>query len=272
MIKQLKTNKMKNLNYTIMRKIAFALLMLLTLSLNAQNKEVTKFMGIPVDGTKEEMISKLKQKGFTYNTRHDCLEGEFNGRDVIVIVGTNKGKVYRVYVCDKKFDSEAQIKIRFNNLVSQFEFNSNYYDSDSSQYINENERISYQMSVNKKYYEACFYQKSDNDIIIPKELLHNLDSLKYDDMHEQIHSVVVELFEMLGNDYYETNYLPAIKDLSELEIFEYDKTMVVATALIVETLQKLSRKVWFRIYEDYGDYYIGIYYDNVYNAPNGQDL
>lgn len=255
-----------------MRKLVFALLMLLTLSLEAQENSVTKFMGIPVDGTKEEMISKLKQKGFTYNTRQDCLEGEFNGRDVIVIVGTNKGKVYRVYVCDKKFDSEAQIRIRFNNLVSQFEFNSNYYDSDSSQYINENERISYQMSVNKKYYEACFYQKSDNDINIPIELLHNLDSLKFDDMHEQIHSVVVELCRLVGNNYYETQYLPAIKDLSELEVFEYDKFMVITTALIAETMQKIFRKVWFRIYEDYGKYYIGIYYDNVYNAPNGQDL
>ena len=48
MIKQLKTNKMKNLNYKIMRKVAFTLLMLLALSLNAQ----VKFLGIPVDGTK----------------------------------------------------------------------------------------------------------------------------------------------------------------------------------------------------------------------------
>lgn len=254
-----------------MRKIAFTLLMLLTLTLNAQEKNVTKFMGIPVDGAKEEMISKLKQKGFTYNTRHDCLEGEFNGRDVIVHVVTNKGKVYRVFVSDKKFDSEADIKIRFNNLVRQFEFNSNYYDSDSSQCINENERISYQMSVNKKYFEACFYQKSDSDINIPMELLH-FDSLNYDDMHEQIHSAAVELCEMVGNNYYETHYLPAIKDLSELEVFEYDKMMVVSSAIIAETMQKLFRKVWFRIYEEHGKYYIGIYYDNVYNAPNGQDL
>ena len=77
---------------------------------------------------------------------------------------------------------------------------------------------------------------------------------------------------MVGNNYYETHYLPAIKDMSELEVFEYDKMMAVTTALVAETMQKYFRKVWFRIYEDYGKYYIGIYYDNVYNAPNGQDL
>ena len=263
---------MKNSNFKTMRKLVFALLMFLTLSLNAQEISVTKFMGIPIDGIKSEMISKLKQKGFTYNTQRDCLEGEFNGKDVILHIVTNKDKVYRIYVCYKQSVSETQIRIDFNNLVHQFEFNSNYYDSDSSQYINENERISYQMSVNKKYYEACFYQKSDSDIHIPIELLHNLDSLKYDDIHEQIHSLVVELCEMVGNNYYETHYLPAIKDMSELEVFEYDKMMAVTTALVAETMQKYFRKVWFRIYEDYGKYYIGIYYDNVYNAPNGQDL
>lgn len=60
----------------------------------AQKKDVTKFLGIPVDGTKTEMIQKLKAKGFTYNQRLDCLEGEFNGREVKIFVVTNNNKVY----------------------------------------------------------------------------------------------------------------------------------------------------------------------------------
>lgn len=33
-----------------------------------------------------------------------------------------------------------------------------------------------------------------------------------------------------------------------------------------------KRAVWFTIMEFYGEYYIGIYYDNVYNQANGEDL
>lgn len=270
--KSYNNKEMRNLNYKTMRKIAFTLLMLLTLSLNAQEIEVTRFLGIPVDGSKSEMISKIKQKGYTYNTQHDCLEGEFNGRDVIVRVVTNKDKVYRVYVCDKKSVSEAEIKIRFNNLVYQFELNRNYHSSDSSQCIKENERISYQMTVNNKYYDACFYQKSDNDIVVPQGLLHNMDSLQYENSHEEVHNAVVEIFEMVGDNKYKEVYLPAIKDMSEQEVFEFDKMTLSMMAYLVESMQWINRKVWFRIYEDYGKYYIGIYYDNVYNAPNGQDL
>ena len=40
--------------------------------------EVTKFLGIPVDGTKSEMISKLKDKGFVDVGAEGLLTGEFN--------------------------------------------------------------------------------------------------------------------------------------------------------------------------------------------------
>ena len=49
MIKKLKFNKTKSLNCKTMRKLVFTLLMLLTLSLNAQDG-IIKFKGIPVDG------------------------------------------------------------------------------------------------------------------------------------------------------------------------------------------------------------------------------
>ena len=56
----------------------------------AQEREVTKFLGIPVDGTKSEMIQKLKAKGFTpTKADRNILEGELNGRDVYVNVVRN---------------------------------------------------------------------------------------------------------------------------------------------------------------------------------------
>lgn len=72
-----------------MRKIMFLLIILLTTVANAQTRYITKFLGIPVDGTKTAMIQKLKQKGFTYNSYLDCLQGEFNGRDVNLFLGNN---------------------------------------------------------------------------------------------------------------------------------------------------------------------------------------
>jgi hypothetical protein len=61
-----------------MKKIFLMLMMFISLVANAQ-KDVTKFLGIPVDGYKAEMKKKLTNKGFTYNARNDCFEGEFNG-------------------------------------------------------------------------------------------------------------------------------------------------------------------------------------------------
>ena len=51
---------------------------MLSIALHAQHN-VTKFLGIPVDGTKTSMIQKLKNKGFTYDVKRDRMLGEFNG-------------------------------------------------------------------------------------------------------------------------------------------------------------------------------------------------
>ena len=111
-----------------MKKIVSILVMVLcALSISAQEKEVTKFLGIPVDGYKAEMRKKLIEKGFTYSAQGDYLEGEFNGHDVVVYIITNNNKVYRIMLCDAHGLDEANIKIRFNNLVSQFENNNRYF-------------------------------------------------------------------------------------------------------------------------------------------------
>ena len=85
-------------------------------------KEVTKFLGIPVDGYKSEMIQKLKAKGYNYNNTTEYLEGEFNGRDVRIAVVTNNNKVYRVFVVDEYSVDESQIKIRFRGLLIILDF------------------------------------------------------------------------------------------------------------------------------------------------------
>lgn len=120
------------------RIILMMIAMMISFSSFAQNKDVTKFLGIPVDGTKTEIKQKLIAKGFVPKKMGDLewLEGEFNGRNVNVYICTNNNKVYRIMLADKNTVDEAQIKIRFNILVSQFENNKRYIPLDKPQIRN----------------------------------------------------------------------------------------------------------------------------------------
>lgn len=141
-----------------MKKILSVFVLLAFVVAMYGQREVTKFLGIPVDGYKRDMIHKLKEKGFTYDSTHDCLNGEFNGRKVNVFVATNNNKVWRIMLADADVMDEASIKIRFNTLYQQFCDNKKYESSYFNQRLSDNEDISYEMTVNKKRYEAVFYQ------------------------------------------------------------------------------------------------------------------
>ena len=167
-----------------MRKFLTLLAMIaISASVFAQ-KEVTKFMGIPVDGSPTEMVKKLKAKGFKTDEGYmrdvkvglidwdgpEVLTGHFNGTKVRVFLGVEQNKVRRIYLADKKTRDETQIKIRFNTLVRQFENNDKYlyfYE----QTIADDEDISYQMAVNKKQYEATFLQKGEDGTVDEKRVV-----------------------------------------------------------------------------------------------------
>ena len=109
------------------RLIISSVMALFCIAIYAQ-KDVTTFLGIPIDGFKSEMKQKLIAKGYSPKKfgNNEFLEGEFNGVDVRLYIGTNNNKVYRIMVCDANTRSEADIKTRFNRLVSQFENNKRY--------------------------------------------------------------------------------------------------------------------------------------------------
>lgn len=141
-----------------MRNLFVVIIALLISAVTFAQNDVTTFLGIPVDGTKTAMIQKLKAKGFTYDATYDMLEGEFNGKDVKILIVTENNKVYRICLIDKNETTESQIKIRFNTLCRQFEKNEKYLPVKYNQEIDENEDISYEMLVHKKEYQAAFYQ------------------------------------------------------------------------------------------------------------------
>lgn len=143
-----------------MKKIILMMIaMTISFASFAQNKDVTTFLGIPVDGTVSSMKQKLVSKGFVPKKvgTNEFLEGEFNGQDVKVYIVTNNNKVYRIMLADKNHVDEAQIKIRFNNLVKQFENNKRYYAFEDFS-LSDKEDISYEMTVHNKIYAAYYLQ------------------------------------------------------------------------------------------------------------------
>ena len=205
---------------------------LLSAPLCAQ-KDVTQFLGIPVDGTKSEMIKKLKRKGYTtcpYDK--NALLGEFNGGKVRIYIHTDNNKVYRIAVCDANGTSESNIKIRFNNLCRQFENNKKYI-SLSDNTIPEDEDISYGISVKKKRYEAVFYQKNAGefgDFLLRKYTEEQVSNLTEEEVQKE-------------------------QNLYERDGFDKRKVWFVIDD------------------EHYkGGYYIVMFYVNEYNEANGEDL
>jgi len=137
------------------------MLLIVAGTLRAQT-DVTRFLGIPVDGSKTEMIRKLKEKGFRSTSfGGEMLEGEFNGASVYLSVVTNNDKVCRILVMDANSAGERDIQIRFNSLCRQFENNPKYISLEEDQTIPADEDISYEITVNDKRYEAAFYQKPE---------------------------------------------------------------------------------------------------------------
>ena len=178
------------------RFLATFLFVLMTIVVIAQNSNTIKFLDIPVDGTKKEMISKLQAKGYVYDAYSDVLLGEFNGTNVIIYVQTVNNRVWRIGICDANVNNDAaNIKIRYNNLFKQLSNNDKYKVLDGST-LGEEENISYEMAVHKKRYEADFTFKD-----------------------KSIHGFV-----------------------------------------------------WYMIIEEYGEYGIKMFYENLDNAANGDDL
>ncbi len=160
----------------IMKKILLAVIVLsMASAFMYGQQDVTKFLGIPVDGFKHEMIQKLKEKGFV-NSEVGDLEGEFNGTNVYVLVNTNNNKVWRICLVDKTGQGETAIKLRFNELCRQFENNDNYYGS-SDQRIADDEDISYEMTVHDKRYIASFYQINGEGSMFDRDVWFSIEQL-----------------------------------------------------------------------------------------------
>lgn len=220
-----------------------------------QSESTLKFLGIPVDGSKSEMVEVLKSKGFEYDSESDFLIGDFNGKKSEIGIVENHGKVYRVVVFDANTYDAGEIRIRFNNLIHQFENNDKYFYIDQNEMIPEDEDIHYEIIVHKKQYIAEFIY---NPLYGNDELR---DRLINEAVEESKLSEEMKDEKTIGGITYEEFY--SDKD-------NYDQ--LITSLVTLKVIQMSNNSIWFKIFEHYGKYYIGLYYDNLLNAPNGEDL
>lgn len=210
---------------------------IVSLHLFAQN-DVIKFMGIPVDGTKTELESKLIEKGFKLDKEYDFLTGIFNGENVNLKITTYKDKVWRICVLDNVSRDEREIKIRFNNLVYQFSNNKKYTAaSDKDFMIPDNEDIYW--GIKSKRYEANFFQIGEPDESLKKTHDYLLTKYKEEEIKDSANNLRKDVLEE-GMNYY----------------------------------SNLIRKktVWFMIQEIDNKYVIVMFYENLWNHNIEEDL
>lgn len=224
-------------------------------------KDVTKFLGIPVDGTKTQMIQKLKAKGFVYNQQKDILKGEFNGEQVEISVQTQGNKVWRLAILDVKGRDEGQIKIRYNKLINQFKNNENYMEISENEVLSEDEDIQYKMIVDNKQYQTAFYQ-------VP-----NIDSTQYLQEFQTKYAAEINRINEYKAKFSEEELANPQGELKENIEKISDWIMEVMQSEITAISSKAAKKlVWFTIGNMYGKYYITMFYENGYNEANGSDL
>ena len=222
-----------------------------------QSESTLKFLGILVDGSKSEMVEVLKSKGFEYDSESDFLIGDFNGKKSEIGIVENHGKVYRVVVFDANTYDAGQIKIRFNNLIHQFEnSNGKYYYIFPNDPIPEDEDISYEIIVHDKQYSATFIYNP----------LYGNDKLR-----DKLINEAVEEHKLFLEENKDEKTIGGIT-YGEFYSDKDNYNRLISSVVGLKVFQMSKNHVWFKIYDYYGKYYIGIYYDNLVNKANGEDL
>lgn len=263
-----------------MKKLICSILLALMTTLSfGQNNGTIKFLGIPIDGTETQFVTKLKAKGFTYNTYSQSYKGQFNGKNVDVYIHTNHNLVDRVYVSFPP-TSEKEIKNEFNRLLTQFKSNDKYADLVFNEEIDEKEDISYEITINNKRYQASFsFFDPDRDEA------------------EMVEAVLDKCAEFFTPEQFAVlkNYAKELVALPEDQKAAYQEKMMAEMQqmgmapdpneepdpekgfrfliTMFEGMREIADgDVWFMIHESYGRYNIGLYYDNLHNQAHGEDL
>ena len=124
-----------------------------------KNKNVTKFLGIDVDGSRTLMVLKLMFKGFK-RVEKGVLQGEFNiFSNAYIYVHTIRKKVGRIVVTGYSEDQRdaSEIIPVFNDLYEQFSNCEKYTPSPENKKLKLDDET-YEIPSN---FIATFYQGGD---------------------------------------------------------------------------------------------------------------
>lgn len=263
-----------------MRKIFYiVVLSLIVFSAYGQDPGVLKFLGIPIDGTKAQFVTALKEKGFYYSSVSEGYKGQFNGKNVDVFVHTNHNLVDRVYVAFPLTNEEG-IRVEYNRLLDQFDDNGKYLALVLNEPIPTEDDISYEITVNKKRYQAsfCYFDPNRDPISFVNALLDKFSEFFTEEQLELMKEQIVKTMnvpkeqrdDLLAEMMDEVQKIEAAKDQNG----EGDpmKTLKFMATFLDGMRSLADGDVWFMIHEQYGRYRIGLYYDNLHNQAHGEDL
>lgn len=202
----------------------------------SEDNDVLKFLGIPIDGSKEQMYNRLKEKGFSGYSWDEYLEGIFNGENVRVYIGTNHGIVDRIKVIYPSTDKRIT-KVKYNTLLSRFGRNSKYTELRENREISEKEGVAYEIVFEDKIYDAMYFV-----------LRQGVDATSWkEDFNRE----------------YKLRYKRPLSELTQEEVEE------VLFCLPQRIPDAVSGVVWFTLQSSNQ---IVLYYDNFKNRPRGEDL
>ena len=238
-----------------------------------------KFLGIPIDGTETQFATKLKAKGFIYNTRTEGYKGQFNGKPVDVYIHTNHNIVDRIYVAFS-YTTEESIKNEYNRLLRQFKNTGKYLDLSMNEEIPEEDDISYEITVKNKRYQASFnYFDPDRDpVVFMNALMDKFSDFFSEEQLAKLKEYAIKAIDV-SEDQREALQAGMIEEMQKMGLVQDEnaepdpeKTLEFLVTLIDGARSLADGDVWFMIHERYGQYQIGLYYDNLHNQAHGEDL
>ena len=257
-----------------MKKTLITLFIFLTTIFSwGQTNTALKFLGIPIEGSEIAFTEKLKTKGFRYDSYTEGYKGQFNGQIVTVYVHTNHQLVDRVYVSFPTTRSESDTRTDFNTLLRQFNKSGKYIDLSFNEEIPSTEDISYEITCNNKRYQAsfCYFDPDQDQALFIDKLC---DELSNSFSGEQVALMRASLNESLKQSSGDQNSSidDALQDFFD-KLSSNPDEMILYISKILDAWKNIADgDVWFMIHEHYGQYNIGLYYDNLHNKANGEDL
>ena len=204
---------------------------------NNSDENSLKFMGVPIDGPKEQMYDALMAKGFEKESFYDYMTGVFNGEDVKLYLSTNHGIVDRIKVVYPYCNEANDTRVKYNTLLSRFNRNAKYVCVNPRVEVPLDEKIYWKLDANSKYYDAIYF-------FLRPEINAN------------------EWVAEFKQEYQKRNHKP-------LEGLSYEEMEEALFSLPMRVSAAISGIVWFTMVNIHQ---ININYVNLNNRPHGEDL